>query len=55
MSAVRAARVRLGESLEALGLRVVLVAYWGTVSVLSRRCAKPSVYRGESVRPRPRP
>ncbi|WP_327121517.1 hypothetical protein OG206_29740 [Streptomyces sp. NBC_01341] len=52
MSAVRAAHGRLGESLEILGLRVVLLAYWGTVSVLTRRCAKPSAYRGESVRPR---
>ncbi|MFF4244478.1 hypothetical protein ACFYY2_08385 [Streptomyces sp. NPDC001822] len=55
MNAVHAARGRLGESLEILGLRAVLLAYWGTVSVLSRRCAKQPAHRGESVRPRPRP
>ncbi|MER5551807.1 hypothetical protein ABT001_09010 [Streptomyces sp. NPDC002793] len=44
--------VRLGERLEILGLRVVLLAYWGTVSVLAQRSAKPWPRGGESVRPK---
>ncbi|MFC8226224.1 hypothetical protein [Streptomyces sp. NPDC057287] len=44
MSAVHGARTvrgRLGERLEILGLRVVLLAYWGTVSVLARLTGNP--------------
>jgi hypothetical protein len=44
---------RLGEHLEVLGLRAVLLAYWGTTSVLTRRSGKPQANRGESVRPKP--
>ncbi|MEU0128095.1 MULTISPECIES: hypothetical protein [unclassified Streptomyces] len=53
MSGLRTARGLVGESLEILALRAVLLAYWGTVSVLSRRCGKPSATGGESVRPHP--
>lgn len=40
---------RLGERLEILGLRTVLLAYWGTASVCARRCGKPQTGGGESV------
>ncbi|MEU5168161.1 MULTISPECIES: hypothetical protein [Streptomyces] len=43
---------RIGERLEALGLRTVLLAYWGTTSVLARRGGKPRTDGGESVRPK---
>jgi hypothetical protein len=43
---------RLGESLEILVLRGVLLAYWGAVSVLARRSAKPWTQGGESVHPK---
>ncbi|MFB4426625.1 hypothetical protein C5F59_036765 [Streptomyces sp. QL37] len=43
---------RLGEHLEILGLRAVLLTYWGTTSVLARRCGKPEADGGESVRPK---
>ncbi|MFI2781039.1 hypothetical protein [Streptomyces sp. ALB3] len=43
---------RLGERLEIVGLSAVLLAYWGTVSVLARRCGKPRTDCGESVRPK---
>ncbi|MGW0787882.1 hypothetical protein ACWD04_06430 [Streptomyces sp. NPDC002911] len=43
---------RLGERLEIIGLRVVLLAYWGTVSVLARRRGKPQTQGGESVHPK---
>ncbi|MFE4449370.1 hypothetical protein [Streptomyces sp. NPDC056796] len=51
MSAPREQAVcgRLGERLEILGLRAVLLAYWGTTSVLARRCGKPRTDCGESV------
>ncbi|WP_406151300.1 hypothetical protein [Streptomyces sp. NBC_01012] len=55
MSAPRRVRPvcgRLGERLETLGLRAVLLAYWGTASVLSRRCGKPHRDGGESVHPK---
>ncbi|MFB8026653.1 hypothetical protein ACFQ6U_14605 [Streptomyces sp. NPDC056465] len=55
MSAERGERAvcsRVGERLEALGLRAVLLAYWGTTSVLARRCGKPRTDRGESVHPK---
>ncbi|MFJ4839572.1 hypothetical protein [Streptomyces sp. NPDC088746] len=48
----RAACCRLGEHLEILGLRAVLLAYWGTTSVLARRGGKPQDDGGESVRPK---
>ncbi|MFF5897784.1 hypothetical protein ACFY8O_17860 [Streptomyces argenteolus] len=42
------------ERLEVLGLRAVLLAYWGTVSVLSVLApgGRPPVDSGESVRPK---
>ncbi|MBM7439550.1 hypothetical protein [Streptomyces sp. HB132] len=43
---------RIGESLEVLGLRAVLLAYWGTTSVLARRSGKPQTDCGESVPPK---
>ncbi|MEU0298172.1 hypothetical protein ABZ252_01625 [Streptomyces sp. NPDC006175] len=43
---------RLGEHLEILGLRAVLLAYWGTTSVLARRGGKPQPEGGESVHPK---
>ncbi|MFJ8750158.1 hypothetical protein ACIREO_12620 [Streptomyces sp. NPDC102441] len=43
---------RLGEHLEILGLRAVLLAYWGTTSVLARRNGKPRTDGGESVHPK---
>ncbi|MFC9941607.1 hypothetical protein [Streptomyces pratensis] len=46
---------RLGERLEILGLRAVLLAYWGTASVLARRVGKPQTDGGESVHPKRRP
>ncbi|MFC8595097.1 hypothetical protein ACFWXA_21725 [Streptomyces atroolivaceus] len=49
----RPARGRLGERLEILGLRVVLLAYWGTTSALARRSGKPHTDGGESVHPKP--
>ncbi|WP_329225502.1 MULTISPECIES: hypothetical protein [unclassified Streptomyces] len=55
MSAVHGERTvcgRLGERLEVLGLRTVLLAYWGTTSVLARRCGKPQPEGGESVHPK---
>ncbi|MFD6279093.1 hypothetical protein ACFWFI_26550 [Streptomyces sp. NPDC060209] len=55
MSAARRERAvceRLGERLEILGLRAVLLAYWGTTSVLARRAGKPRTDRGESVHPK---
>ncbi|MFJ8884731.1 hypothetical protein ACIRJR_15175 [Streptomyces sp. NPDC102402] len=42
---------RLTERLEILGLRAVLLAYWGTTSVLARRSGRPPVDGGESVHP----
>lgn len=48
----RAVCGRLGERLEILGLRAVLLAYWGTVSVLARRSGRPPADSGESVRPK---
>ncbi|WP_181011295.1 hypothetical protein [Streptomyces sp. SM10] len=48
----RALRGRLGERLEVLGLRAVLLAYWGTASVLARRSGSPPADGGESVRHR---
>ncbi|MET8330983.1 hypothetical protein [Streptomyces sp. NPDC005181] len=47
-AAGRTRRVR--EAAEALGVRVVLLAYWGTTSILARRCANPRTGVGESVR-----
>lgn len=60
MSAPHAARAgrpagaRVTERLEVLGLRAVLLAYWGTVSVLSVLApgGRPPVDSGESVRPK---
>ncbi|WP_315985992.1 MULTISPECIES: hypothetical protein [unclassified Streptomyces] len=43
---------RLGERLEILGLRAVLLAYWGTTSVLARCGGKPHSDGGESVHPK---
>ncbi|MFE4214035.1 hypothetical protein B046DRAFT_00329 [Streptomyces sp. LamerLS-316] len=40
------------ERLEILGLRAVLLAYWGTTSVLARRTGKPLTDGGESVHPK---
>ncbi|MBL1286616.1 hypothetical protein ACFTXO_28695 [Streptomyces sp. NPDC057067] len=40
------------ERLEILGLRAVLLAYWGTTSVLARRTNKPLTDGGESVHPK---
>ena len=37
------------ETLEVIGLRTVLLAYWGTTAVLARR-RRPRPHRGESVR-----
>ncbi|MDF6022802.1 hypothetical protein [Streptomyces sp. JH34] len=54
MSAPRKEQVMcggLGERLEILGLRAVLLAYWGTTSVLARRCGKTQSGGGESVHP----
>ncbi|MFF1837880.1 hypothetical protein ACFVXE_27265 [Streptomyces sp. NPDC058231] len=34
---------------EVLGVRAVLLAYWGTAALLAR-CTQPSVRAGESVR-----
>jgi len=48
----QAVRGRLGERLEILGLRAVLLAYWGTASVCARRCGKPQTDGGESVHPK---
>lgn len=42
----------LREKVAALGTRGVLLAYWGTTSVLSRWFEKPQVSVDESVRPR---
>ncbi|MYT93431.1 acyl-CoA oxidase [Streptomyces sp. SID8359] len=42
----------LREKVAALGTRGVLLAYWGTTSVLSRWFEKPQVGADESVRPR---
>lgn len=51
MSGVRARpAARLGERLEILGLRMVLLGYWGTVSVLARRGGRPRTRGDESVR-----
>ncbi|MFE9724917.1 hypothetical protein ACFYQ5_15325 [Streptomyces sp. NPDC005794] len=52
MAKGRAACGRLGESLEILGLRVVLLAYWGTVSMIARRGGQPQAQGGESVHPK---
>ncbi|PZX42632.1 MULTISPECIES: hypothetical protein [unclassified Streptomyces] len=41
-------RAGMRETLEVIGLRAVLLAYWGTTSVLTRRC-RPRPHRGESV------
>ncbi|MDF0374021.1 MULTISPECIES: hypothetical protein [Streptomyces] len=41
-----------GERLEILGLRAVLLAYWGTTSVLSRCGGKLRSDGGESVHPK---
>ncbi|MFG2427564.1 hypothetical protein [Streptomyces sp. NPDC048590] len=41
---------RLGQRLELLGLRVVLLGYWGTLSVLAHRAGRPRTGSGESVR-----
>ncbi|MET8174411.1 hypothetical protein [Streptomyces clavifer] len=59
MNAARAVRGRPGEAgpghrgvretAEVLGLRAVLLAYWGTTSLLARRTA-PRADDGESVR-----
>ncbi|MET7646794.1 hypothetical protein ABZS83_24850 [Streptomyces sp. NPDC005426] len=35
-----------------LGVRIVLLAFWGTAAVLSRWCEGPRVPGGESVRPK---
>lgn len=43
---------RVAEGLEILGTSAVLLAYWGTVSVLARVGEGPSTRRGESVRPK---
>ncbi|WP_069173893.1 hypothetical protein [Streptomyces griseus] len=62
MNAARGTRARPGaggcgpcravrESLEILGLRALLLAYWGTVHVLARRYRRPRTATGESVRP----
>lgn len=50
----RSAGVRVTEGLEILGLHIVLLAYWGTVSVLAvlTQGNAPSPDRGESVRPK---
>ncbi|GAA2918664.1 MULTISPECIES: hypothetical protein [Streptomycetaceae] len=63
MSAAQAARRRAGtaapgrrgvrETMEILGLRAVLLAYWGTSSLLARGRAKPRAVCGESVRRTP--
>jgi acyl-CoA oxidase len=42
----------LREKVAALGTRGVLLAYWGTASILSRWFEKPQVSADESVRPR---
>ncbi|WP_199814616.1 hypothetical protein [Streptomyces sp. NRRL WC-3549] len=46
-------RPGMRETLEIMGLRAVLLAYWGTTSVLARRC-RPGPHRGESVHQRRR-
>ncbi|MET8405038.1 hypothetical protein [Streptomyces sp900116325] len=47
-TAGRARRVR--EAAAALGVRAVLLAYWGTTSLLARRRANVRTGVGESVR-----
>ncbi|MGW5274981.1 hypothetical protein ACWEQP_20880 [Streptomyces sp. NPDC004044] len=47
-AAGRTRRVR--EAAEALGVRAVLLAYWGTTSLLARRCTNARTDVGESVR-----
>ncbi|WP_326696114.1 hypothetical protein OG909_01545 [Streptomyces sp. NBC_01754] len=42
-------RAGVREALEIIGLRAVLLGYWGTTSVLARRRG-PRPRRGESVR-----
>lgn len=41
---------RVRDAVGSLGVRAVLLAYWGTVSVLSRCCTKRRMIVGESVR-----
>ncbi|WP_406099487.1 hypothetical protein [Streptomyces sp. NBC_01013] len=41
---------RAADAVRRLGLRVVLLAFWGTSAALSRRCAGPRIPGGESVR-----
>ncbi|MFD4945584.1 hypothetical protein ACFVYE_36075 [Streptomyces sp. NPDC058239] len=45
---VRTRRVR--EAAGALGVRVVLLVFWGTAAVLARWCTQPQQGGGESVR-----
>lgn len=47
-----AVRSGLGERLEVLGLRLVLLTYWGAVSMFTRRRGKSQTQGGESVRPK---
>lgn len=47
-TAVRPCRV--GEAAGALGVRVVLLAFWGTTAVLARWCAGRGESGAESVR-----
>ncbi|MEU0134655.1 hypothetical protein ABZ172_11540 [Streptomyces sp. NPDC006296] len=54
MSAPRPERTscgRIAGRLEILGLRAVLLAYWGTTAVLARREHRPHTAGGESVHP----
>ncbi|MFD4856045.1 hypothetical protein [Streptomyces atratus] len=45
---MRTQRVR--ETAEALGVRVVLLVFWGTAAVLARWITQPQQGGGESVR-----
>ncbi|MER5685844.1 hypothetical protein [Streptomyces sp. NPDC002205] len=41
---------RVREAAEALGVRAVLLAYWGSTALLARCCANARTGVGESVR-----
>ncbi|MFI6945780.1 hypothetical protein [Streptomyces sp. NPDC050422] len=41
---------RTADAVRRLGLRVVLLAFWGTAAALSRWCGGPLTSGGESVR-----
>lgn len=43
---------RVREASGALGVRVVLFAFWGTAAVLARWCGPPRKNVAESVRPK---